>query len=138
VQYYATNNVFENNILYANPQGLFVNDFTTSEAAPVALDYNLYYSTVGAANGAWIWQGNTYIGWASYLSGTGMDGHSPNFSDPQFVDTAALPPDLDILPTSPAINAGANLGAYVVGATDYAGAPRTNSNGQINIGAYEQ
>ncbi len=43
IQFNATNNVFENNILYAGAQGLLVNDFTTSSADPAQLDYNLYF-----------------------------------------------------------------------------------------------
>jgi len=31
-----------------------------------------------------------------------------------------------------------NLGSSLVGTVDYAGKPRVNVNGQINIGAYEQ
>jgi hypothetical protein len=40
--------------------------------------------------------------------------------------------------TSPAVNAGSNLGVNTVGVLDFAGNPRVNGNGQINIGAYEQ
>jgi hypothetical protein len=65
-----------------------------------------------------------------------LDTHSPAFSDPQFVSTGS-PVNLDILPTSPAINAGTNLGENVVGAVDFAGNPRVQ-NGEINIGAYQQ
>jgi hypothetical protein len=32
----------------------------------------------------------------------------------------------------------ANLGSSVVGLLDFAGNPRVNANGQINIGAYEK
>ena len=52
-----------------------------------------------------------------------------------------------IVSGSPAINAGSTSlscsvgycnGASIYGSTDYAGNPRINSSGQINIGAYEQ
>ncbi|MGC9293304.1 MAG: right-handed parallel beta-helix repeat-containing protein [Acidobacteriaceae bacterium] len=138
VQFSATNNLFENNIVYANTQGLFVNNFTTAASAPATLDYNLYYSTVGAANSTWAWQGQTYTGYNTYLHGTGMDAHSPQFLDPQFINMASTPPDLDIQATSPAVNAGSNLGPSIVGTADFAGHPRVNSSGQINIGAFEQ
>jgi hypothetical protein len=138
VQFSAINNVFENNIVYANTQGLFVNNFTTSTAPPATLDYNLYYSTVGATNGTWVWQGQTYTGYNTYLHGTGMDVHSPQFLDPQFINMASTPPELDIQATSPALNAGTNLGPSIVGTTDFAGNPRVNNSGQISIGAYQQ
>ncbi len=73
VQYYATNNVFKDNIVYASAsQDLFFNNYTNSESNPVDVDYNLYYST-DAANAQWIWNGKTYTGFAKYQSGTGKD-----------------------------------------------------------------
>jgi len=137
IQYYATNNVFKNNILYASAQGLFVNSFTNSESNPVDSDYNLYYSPMGSGAGQWVWNGTTYVGFSSYQSATGKDGHS-HFADPIYVNLLTTPPNLDVQLTSPAANAGINLGSSVVGTVDYAGNPRANANGQINIGAYEQ
>jgi len=136
IQFHATNNTFENNILYATSQGLFVNSFTSSTPHPAVVDYNLYYSTIGAANGTWLWAGKTYTGYSNYLAKTGNDSHSPPFSNPQFISLAS-PPNLDIRSTSPAVNAGANLGTSIVGTVDFAGNPRVQ-NGLIDIGAYEQ
>jgi hypothetical protein len=75
---------------------------------------------------------------ASGLLGEGsVNAHSP-FADPQFLNISSTPPNLDVLSSSPAVNAGTNLGSSVVGLLDYAGNPRLNANGQINIGAYEK
>jgi hypothetical protein len=49
----------------------------------------------------------------------------------------APPPNLDIEPTSPADNAGTNLGSAVVGTVDFAGNPRVQG-GATDIGAYEE
>jgi Right handed beta helix region len=136
IQFYATNNIFENNILYASTQAIFLYSYTKSEPDPATLDYNLYFSTTGAANGNWEWQGKNYTGYSTYLSKTGNDSHSLAFSNPEFISLAS-PPNLDIQSTSPAANAGANLGAAVVGTVDFAGNPRVRV-GEINIGAYEQ
>jgi hypothetical protein len=134
VQYYATNNVFKDNIVYANAsQDLFFNNYTKSESNPVDVDYNLYYST-DAANAQWIWNGKTYTGFTKYLSGTGKDPHS-TFANPQFLSLST--PNLDIASGSPAINTGVVLGSSVNGTVDFAGNSRT-VNGQINIGAYQQ
>lgn len=127
IQFNATNNVVENNIFYAGAQGLLVNDFTTSTPAPAVLDYNLYYSA-GAQK--FTWQKHKYTSYASYLTGTGMDAHSPPFSDPQ------LTADFDIAPTSPARDAGLVLG-QVAGARDFAGNKRV-AGGTTSIGAYEE
>ena len=134
VQYYATNNVFKDNIIYANAsQDLFFNNYTTSEPNPVDVDYNLYYST-DAADAQWIWNGKTYTSFAKYQSGTGKDptGH---FANPQFLSLTT--PNLDVSSGSPAINTGVVLGSSVNGTVDIAGNPRI-VNGQINIGAYQQ
>lgn len=136
IQYHATNNIYENNIAYANTQALFLNNFTFKPLDPAVIDYNLYYSKAGASNGNWMWEGKNYAGYDDYRKETGLDSDSPPFSDPQFISTNN-PPNLDIQPTSPAVNAGTNLGDKVVGAVDFAGNPRVQ-NGQINIGAYEQ
>lgn len=137
IQYYATNNVFKNNILYASSQGLFLNSYTNSESNPVDSDYNLFYSSVGPLSGQWIWNGATYAGFSSYQSATGKGAHS-HFADPQYFDLSSTPPKLDVQSTSPAVNTGMNLGSSLVGTVDYAGKLRVNVNGQINIGAYEQ
>jgi len=136
IQYHATSNIFENNIAYATTQALFLNNFTKTPPNPATIDYNLYYSTVGASNGQWVWQGKTYTGYSTYLSKTDLDSHSPPFSNPEFI-SLGTPPDLDVEPTSPAVNAGTNLGSSVVGTVDFLGNPRTE-NGKINIGAYEE
>ncbi|MBV9571213.1 MAG: right-handed parallel beta-helix repeat-containing protein [Alphaproteobacteria bacterium] len=134
IQFNATNNVFENNILYAGPQNLFVNDFTDSSPDPAALDYNLYFSPDGADKGEWTWQKKTYRGFDIYRDATGLDSHGL-FADPEFVSLGE-PPDLDIGASSPARNAGAVLGAGITGKYDFAGYRRV-SRGKINIGAYQ-
>jgi hypothetical protein len=137
IQFFSTNNTIENNIAYATTTGYLLFDYTTSEAHPATLDYNLYYSTIGAGASLWQWQGKNIAGFAKYQTVSGQDAHS-KFADPQFVNIVSLPPNLDVLSSSPAINAGTNLGQSVVGVLDFAGNPRVNASGQINMGAYEQ
>ncbi len=137
IQYNATNNVIGNNIMYAGQTNFLVKDLTSSTSSAATLNYNLYFSTVGAASSKWDRQGKSIACSFSYGQASGRDPHSP-FADPQFLNISSAPPNLDILSTSPAVNAGINLGSSVVGFWDYAGNPRVNGNGQINIGAYEQ
>jgi hypothetical protein len=132
IQFHATNNVFENNIVYAGSQGLVINSYTKSTANPADVDYNLYYSAAGSTT--WLWVGKTYNGFTAYQTGTGKDPHS-NYVDPLFVNNAT--PDLHVQPTSRAVNTGINLGFAIVGATDYAGNPRVQGS-NIDIGGYEQ
>jgi Protein of unknown function (DUF1565) len=137
IQYHATNNTIENNIAYASTTGYLLYDYTASEPEPATLDYNLYYSTVGAGSSLWDWQAKAITGFAKYQSKSGQDAHS-QFADPQYINISTPPYDLDVMSTSPAVNGGINLGSAIVGVLDYAGNPRINGSGQINIGAYEQ
>jgi len=136
IQHHATNNTFGNNIVYSNTDEQFMNSYVAKPANPSVVDYNLYFSTAGASNGNWTWLGWNYTGYDNYRRKTKLDSDSPKFSDPQFISTED-PLNLDIKPTSPAVNAGTDLGPQVVGTSDFAGNPRVQ-NEQINIGAYQQ
>jgi hypothetical protein len=98
------------------------------------MDYNLYYSTVGADNPTFVWNGNTYNGFQSYQGATGKDPHSI-FADPQFLSLSK--PDLRVQPNSPAVDAGIYLGSPLEGTKDFAGNPRAHG-ATIDIGAYKQ
>jgi uncharacterized protein DUF1565 len=139
IQYYATNNTIENNVVdgYTLTSKYLLYDFTSSEPSPALLDYNDYYNTVGAAGSLWDWQGKSINGFSSYQSTSGQDTHS-KFADPLYVNVTTAPYNFDVSSGSPAINSGTNLGVNVVGVLDYAGNPRVNGSGQINMGAYEQ
>jgi len=139
IQYKATNNTIENNIVdgYTLTTKYLLYDFTSSEPSPAALDYNEYYNTVGAAGSLWDWQGKGITGFSQYQTASGQDAHS-KFADPLYVNITTTPYNFNVSSGSPAVNAGTNLGVNVVGVLDYAGNPRLNSSGQINIGAYEQ
>lgn len=138
IQYNATNNTVENNIfdVYTLTSKYLVYALS-SQANPALLDYNDYYNNAGATSSLFDWLGKSITGFANFQSTSGQDAHG-KFADPQFVNLISTPPNLDVLSTSPAINAGTNLGSSIVGILDYAGNPRVNANGQINVGAYEQ
>jgi Protein of unknown function (DUF1565) len=135
VQYYATGNIFENNIVYANSQGLFVNNYTNSEANPVTIDYNIYFSSLASSSANFLWDGASEAGFAKYQTGSKQDAHS-SYTNPDYL-SVATPPNLNIQPTSPAVGAGINLGSSIVGTLDYAGNPRLPAS-IIDIGAYQQ
>ena len=139
IQYYATNNTIENNIVdgYTLTTKYLLYDFTSSEPSPATLDYNDYYNTVGAAGSLWDWQAKSITGFSPYQTASGQDAHS-KFADPLYVNVTTTPYNFDLSSGSPALNAGTNLGVNVVGVLDYAGNPRVNGSGQINMGAYEQ
>jgi hypothetical protein len=135
IQFHATNNIFENNIVYAGPQGLLVNNFTDSEPDPATLDHNLYYFPPGASKAHFVWEHTNYNGYAPYLKGSGQDAQSA-FANPLFVNLTG--PDLDVQSGSPAIGAGAFLAQDIIGAYDYAGNPRVGANNSVTLGAYQQ
>ena len=150
VQYHATNNVFENNVVYATSQGLFINNYTNSEANPVTADYNLYFSSVSSSAAQFLWNGTGYNGFPSYQAATGEDSHS-QYANPALLSLTT--PNLQVQASSPATNAGSSLsslicnnttgeagdywGCPLVGTVDFLGNPRELGS-TIDIGAYEQ
>lgn len=134
VQYNASNNLFADNILYANGQGLLVNSFVASSTAPVTLKNDLFYTSDAGASAYWLWNNTTYTDLSSFQQASKSET-SGLLADPLF--RSATTPDLRLSAGSPAINTGVNLGLASQGAYDYAGSPRTTSSGLIDRGAYQ-
>lgn len=139
-------NIFENNIVYAGSQNVWIYSYVSGSTATA--NWNLYYSAKGYVQGTSITWGrkSNYKTYAAYQSGSGEDANSPN-ANPLYDNLTSNPPNLDIAPNSPAVNAGSAAltcsagycnGSSIYGSTDYAGNARINGSGQINIGAYEQ
>jgi hypothetical protein len=133
IQFHASNNVIENNIFYANSQGLLVNSFVSTPTMPATLNNNLYFASTGTANAHWIWLNRTYTNFSKYIAKTGNDTDSL-LTDPLFVSLTT--PDFNLESTSPAIGAGRVLGSLYVGPEDFAGNPRLTGSA-IDIGAYQ-
>ena len=134
VQYHATNNIFENNIIYAGGNGRFVYSFV-NQANPVTIDYNLYFSSVALSGSLWTWNGTSHTGFAAWQSSTGNDAHS-SYADPLFV--SLVTPDLHVSSSSPAVNTGnTSLGPTAFGTLDLAGNARVQGS-YVDKGAYEQ
>ncbi len=134
IQYHSTNNIFENNIVYAGSKALMVNDYTSSTPSPATLDYNIYYSSVAAANSNWEWQKKSITGFTTFQTTSGQDAHS-QYVDPEYLSITT--PDLHVQSSSRAVNAGDNLGSSVGGKRGLRGNPRVQGS-SIDIGAYEQ
>jgi hypothetical protein len=133
IQYHATNNVFQNNIVSATSQGLFVNNSNKGGPDPASLDYNLYFFPGATSEAEFLWRGKDYQGFSSYQAATGRDRHS-KYADPKFLSLDTM--DLRVQPTSPAVDTGADLTGEVNGRLDFVGNPRQEGVG-VDIGAYE-
>jgi hypothetical protein len=153
IQYHSgsqSGNIFENNIVYAGTQNVWIYSFVKANsnypAPPATLNWNLYYSAKGYVSGTSIdWAGKSnYTSFAAYQSGSGEDANSL-VANPDFDSVGS---NFDLQSGSPAINAGSasltcsvgycGSSTSIYGSTDYAGNPRINASGEINIGAYEQ
>jgi hypothetical protein len=151
VQYRATGIVFENNIVQAGAQGLFIHGYVAGSG--VTANYNDYYTT--SKTTTFELNDKTYATFAAYQAATQQDLNSvfakPDYltaptctstkeSTPPTPITACSPtPNFDISTGSPALNTGnAALGPADFGTVDFNGNPRVNASGQINMGAYEQ
>jgi hypothetical protein len=137
MQFNMTNNVFENNIVYAGTRCLMTSSKSgpvDSNTSSVAVDYNLYYCVSGAESSKWAWYPASYTGFSDYVKTSGNDRHS-QFADPRFVD----PSKNDFHPQvgSAAIRAGTNAGVRVVGEQDLDGGGRINGS-KIDAGCYER
>jgi len=149
IQYHSSSstNRFENNIVYAGSQNVWIYSYVSGSLA--TNNWNDYYSAAGYSQGTSITWGNnsSYATYAAYQTKTSQDKNSPN-ANPLFINLNSNPPNLDLQSSSPALNAGSTSltcsvgycgsGTSIYGSVDYAGNPRINGSGQINIGAYEQ
>lgn len=133
IQYHASSNIIENNIMDATPQGLLLNNFIASSARPATVNANLYFSSVGSANAEWVWNNVEHNGFTSYVASTGNDKNSL-FANPLFVDIGTQ--NFQVSLKSPAINDGMALGSLTIGNVDFAGNPRV-VGGKVDIGAYQ-
>jgi hypothetical protein len=151
IQYRATGIVFENNIVYAGAQGLFIHGFVAGSG--VTANYNDYYTT--SSTTTFELNNKSYATFAAYKTATSQDANSV-FANPDYITaptctstkesgpptplTSCSPtPNFDISASSPGENTGnAALGSTDFGTVDFNGNPRLNANGQINMGAFEQ
>jgi hypothetical protein len=135
MQWNMSDNIFENNIVYAGPHCLFTLTRTQVDKnkPPALIDHNLYYCASGAQASTWTGAASTLTGFDKYVESTGNDSHS-RFLDPHFIDAAMN--DFHLQSDSPAIAAGTTEGVPV-GELDLDGSARVKS-GKIDIGCYQK
>lgn len=134
IMYNAQNNLFENNVVYANSQMVFVNYYVASNNNPATINHNLYYGPDPASTSEWAWLGNNYVGFSAYISQTGNDQASA-YANPDLAQTTPTY-DFRLENGSNAVDVGNNLGTNVIGNTDFYGGPRVNGT-RVDIGADE-
>jgi cysteine-rich repeat protein/parallel beta-helix repeat protein len=129
---YAENNVFENNIVYADGSGDEIVVASFGGAVGNVLNHNVY-ATRSGSGGEFSLNDDYYTGFAAWQAGSGSDADSA-FSDPGFADPDVA--DFHISASSPAFNAGNPSYVADVGETDLDGAARV-SGVAVDCGADE-
>jgi len=105
------------------------------QPTPATLNNNTYYCGPGQPSDArFVWKTRTITGFSQWSPTSGQDGLSL-FVNPQFASASTQ--NFDVLSTSPAIGAGADLGSAILGVVDLAGNPRIGANGQVTVGAHQ-
>jgi hypothetical protein len=127
IQYYCSDNLFENNIIYAAENKPYLLHQSGS-GSNNSFDYNLYYG-----GGYWNWEGTEYSLLSNLQSASGQEAHSL-VDDPMFAEKEKY--DFRILDYSPARDAGDNLTSAQIGTADFAGNDRIINN-VVDLGAYE-
>ncbi len=101
---YTENSIIENNIFFTNNADnvLFISENDTNT---LLLNFNLFYTPEGTENIVIEWNGTEYNTFADYKAATLQDANSL-FANPLFVNSLLTNPNLHIMATSPARNAG--------------------------------
>jgi hypothetical protein len=135
MQWNMTDNIFENNIVYAGPRCLFsvTKSQVENDRHPATIDHNLYYCGSGPQGSRWEGASANVTGFDKYVESTQSDRHS-HFLEPRFVDPAKN--DFHLRPDSPAFAVGTTEG-IPVGEFDLDGVPRVKS-GKIDVGCYQE
>ncbi|MBI5473612.1 MAG: right-handed parallel beta-helix repeat-containing protein [Ignavibacteriae bacterium] len=106
---YASHCFIEGNIFHSSAQNVLVLSNVNVLTNDVRLDYNLWFTPGGDSSNAVFRMngiaGHEYASFNEYRTAIGMDQHSI-FSNPQFVNGSFNAPNLHLLNSSPAINAG--------------------------------
>jgi hypothetical protein len=136
-----TNNLsVRNNLIVANSDGVFIQKDSANTTA-IAMDYNVFFSSIGQNNSAWQWRtggGNGSItGFSNFRNTSGTNTNSL-WANPLFLNTSGAVGSYDFrIPSdSPARNAGDPAFVPASGETDIAGNPRV-AGGRVDAGAYE-
>jgi Tol biopolymer transport system component len=128
---FGSNNQVANNIFWAAANDIEV--FTDTNTIADTLDHNLYWANDGAANAQYVFNNNTYTGFAAYQKATGQDAHSL-FRLTGFIN--AKMKDFRLSSQSPAVNAGTSA-AGLFAPADFDGIARPQGAG-VDIGAFDR
>lgn len=129
VQYYCTNNIVSNNIIYSKSNSPIIAN-NSNTGADNLFTNNIYYCE---ANPKWSWGSETYSNFESYKTGSGQEEKSI-YADPMFVDHINY--DFELKSNSPAIDNGKIIETSIHGDTDYSKNERITNN-KIDMGAIE-
>lgn len=129
---YSESSVIENNIFYTTSQNVL--SYAELSQPSLVFNYNIVYCQSGANALTVNWNGNTYTGYAAFVSGSGTNVNSI-FADPQFVLASITNPDFHLMPASLCINSGNP--SYIPSGNEVDLDGELRANGGVDCGADE-
>ena len=129
---YSEKSVVENNIFYLSNQNSLV--YANLTQLSLQFNYNVFFSDNTPTNMTADWNGNSYLSYSSFTSGTGTNANS-QVANPQFVNGNITAPNFHIASTSPAKEAGNPAFVAALNEADMDGENRIS--GIVDCGADE-
>lgn len=129
---YSESSIIENNIFYTTSQNIL--SYAELTQPSLVFNYNIIYCQSGASSLTVDWNGSTYTGYSTFVSGSSTNANSI-FANPQFVLATITNPDFHLITNSLTINAGNPSFVPSVSEIDMDGELR--ANGIVDCGADE-
>ena len=129
---YSENSTIENNIFSPTNQDILA--YAELSQPKLNFNYNTIYCQSGTSNLTVDWNGITYTGYSSFVTGSSTNINSI-FNNPFFISANITTPDFHLTPSSPSINTGNP--SFVSSGSEVDMDGELRANGIVDCGADE-